>query len=67
MRVISKIVLGLSLVSAPTIAVAATLIPVTPFPGSTLTSVSGINDSNQISGEYTTSDGIEHAFFGPLA
>ena len=66
MRVISKIVLGLSLVSAPTIAVAATLIPVTPFPGSTLTSVSGINDSNQISGEYTTSDGIEHAFFGPL-
>jgi hypothetical protein len=46
---------------------AATLIPVVPFPGSTGTNVSGINDNNTIAGMYTTADTIEHGYFGTLA
>jgi hypothetical protein len=45
---------------------AVTLVPVAPYPGSTTTFATSINDDNSISGDYTTADGIEHAFFGPL-
>lgn len=45
---------------------AGTLIPVVPFPGSTSTSVFGINDNNTIVGSYIDSDGVEHGYFGTL-
>jgi hypothetical protein len=45
---------------------AGTLIPVVPFPGSTSTSVLGINDNNIIVGTYMDSDGVEHGYFGTL-
>jgi hypothetical protein len=56
---------GLSLL-ATSAAAAGTLIPVTPYPGSTTTGVFSINDDKVISGEYANADGIEHGFFGPL-
>jgi len=65
MRLCAKLTLGLSCLFAAS-AHAATLIPVVPFPGSTGTSVSGINDNNVIAGMYTTADTIEHAYFGTL-
>lgn len=45
---------------------AGTLIPVVPFPGSTSTSVLGINDSNTIVGAYLDANGAEHGFVGSL-
>jgi hypothetical protein len=45
---------------------AGTLIPVPAVPGSTSTSVSGINDRNIIAGEYDTPDGGTHGYFGTL-
>jgi hypothetical protein len=45
---------------------AGTLIPVPPVSGSTGTFIGGINDKNQITGDYTTSDGNLHGFVGTL-
>jgi len=45
---------------------AGTLIPVVPFPGSTSTSVLGINDNNVIVGSYIDSNGVEHGYFGTI-
>jgi hypothetical protein len=46
---------------------AAALIPVPAAPGSTVTTVFGINDQGQIAGSYIgANDGIEHGFFGTL-
>jgi hypothetical protein len=67
MRLHAKFVLGLaSLLAGPAFGHPATLIPVTPFPDSSATNLFAINDSNEIVGTYTTSDGIEHGFYGPL-
>jgi hypothetical protein len=67
MRVHAKIVLGLTcLLAGPALGHPATLIPVTPVPGSAATNVFAINASNEIVGTYTTTDGIEHGFHGPL-
>lgn len=62
---------------APPIAVAAVvlcgsaaeagvLVPIPPVPGSTATSVTGINNANMITGFYETADGSSHGFFGSL-
>jgi hypothetical protein len=67
MRLCAKLMLGLSCLIAVPAAHAATLIPVVPFPGSTVTNVSGINDSNTIVGYYANADTIEHGYFGTLA
>jgi len=45
---------------------AATLIPVT-VPGSTSTSVFGINNNNVITGSWIDASSVEHGFCGPLA
>lgn len=44
----------------------ATLIPVVPVPGSTITYIGGLNDENIITGSYVTSDGVTHGYFGTL-
>jgi len=44
---------------------AAELIPVAPIAGSTFMSVYDVNDNNTIAGYYGTSDGHQHAYFGP--
>ena len=66
MHSLAKLAFGAAFLSTSTIAAAATLVPVAPYPGSTTTEVLSINDSNEIAGAYANSDGIEHAFFGPL-
>lgn len=43
---------------------AAVLVRVTPVPGSTATTVFGINDDNVLAGSFIGADGIEHGFFG---
>ena len=45
---------------------AATLVPIT-VPGSTLTNVFGINNSNFITGSWVDANSIEHGFCGPLS
>ncbi len=46
---------------------AATLLPIVPVPGSSSTNVFGINDSNNITGSYISSnDGLEHGYTGPV-
>ncbi len=63
----SKIVLGLTcFLAGPALGHPATLVPVTPFPGSTTTGIFDINDNDEIVGEYANADGIEHGFYGPL-
>ena len=47
-------------------ATAGTLIPIPPFPGSTTTVIRGINDSDVITGTYTSQDGQTHGFVGTL-
>ena len=66
MRLCAKVMLGLSCLFATPAAHAATLIAVVPFPGSTGTSVSGINDNNVIAGMYTTADTIQLAMKIPM-
>lgn len=66
MHSLAKLAFGMVFLPVPGAYAAATLVPVAPYPGSTTTQVFSINDSNQISGEYTNSDGLEHGFFGPL-
>jgi len=44
---------------------AAELIPVAPIQGSTFMSAYDVNDNNIITGYYGTSDGHQHAYFGP--
>jgi uncharacterized membrane protein len=58
-----SLLLGLLVLSPAT---AAVLIPVTPPPGSKSMEVYDINDDNTIVGWYAGSDGVAHAFFGPL-
>jgi len=67
MRLSAKLTFGLSCFFLAAAAHGATLIPVVPFPGSTATNVSDINDSNTIAGMYITADTIEHGYFGTLA
>lgn len=45
---------------------AGTLIPIPPVPGSTSMFVTGINDSNVITGFYQAGDGVNHGFVGTL-
>lgn len=66
MRGLSGPLLGFAIVTASAAHGAATLVPVTPYPGSTTAQIFAINDNNVISGEYKNADGIEHGFFGPL-
>ena len=66
MRRSSKLAVLLAVLTASS-ARAATLIPVVPVPGSTVTAVNAINDNNIIVGTYEMADGIEHGFYGTLA
>lgn len=45
---------------------AAILIPIVSVPGSTETHAIGINDNNEIVGNYHTGDNVEHSFLGTL-
>src|ERR1700761_5145743 len=58
--------LGFACLAASAAQSAATLVPVAPYPGSTTTQISAINDNNEITGNYKNADGVEHGFFGPL-
>jgi hypothetical protein len=49
-----------------TAANAATLIPVTQFPGGTLTDPFGINNKNVIAGSYSDASAKQHGFYGKL-
>jgi|KBSMisStaDraftv2_1062788.scaffolds.fasta_scaffold252715_2 hypothetical protein len=45
---------------------AGILIPLAPIPGSSSTTLEGINESSQIDGYYDTADGLSHGFIGDL-
>ncbi|MBV9991739.1 MAG: hypothetical protein JOZ72_10635 [Alphaproteobacteria bacterium] len=68
MRTSFKVLMGLSSLLLTGAAVAdPVLVPVTPFPNASTTSVFGIaDDNNTIAGSYVDQDGISHGFYGTL-
>lgn len=55
-----------ALLSCATLAHAGVLVPIPPVPGSTATSVQGINNLDMITGSFTNTDGVKHGFVGAL-
>jgi hypothetical protein len=68
MHALSRILQGTAVVALAVVsqARAATLVPVTPPPGATLTIVFGINKHAVIAGAYNDANSVTHGFFGPL-
>lgn len=68
MRTSLKVFLGLSsMLLAGAVQAAPVLVPVTPFPNASSTTVFGIaDDNNTIAGSYVDQDGLSHGFYGTL-